>query len=127
MHGARGGASVALFCAVVSIGAVAADCEDCARPAIAVSAVYTEDAWRNTSGGLAIGSRYLDNIDRTFDVDGEQAFGIEGMKLFAYALYDNGHAISEDLVGSAQRVGRRVAVRGRRFLVALITLRACGR
>jgi porin len=85
--------------------AAAADCEECtAPPAIEIDAVYTGEAWRNTSGGLATGNRYLDNIDLTASLDGGQLFGIEGMKLFGYALYENGHVLSDDLVGAAQGV-----------------------
>src|SRR5262245_56653611 len=99
------GATLLPICIALARVAAAAECEDCIpSPAIAIDAVYTGEAWRNTSGGLATGNRYLDNIDLTASLDGEQVFGIEGMKLFGYALFENGHALSDDLVGAAQGV-----------------------
>jgi porin len=90
--------------------AFAQDCEDCDAPAIAAAAVYTGEAWRNASGGLETGNRYLDNLDLTLEVDGGRAFGLEGVTLFAYALYNNGHVFSDELVGSAQGISNIEAV-----------------
>jgi porin len=90
--------------------ALADECEDCDAPAIAAAAVYTGEAWRNASGGLQSGNRYLDNLDLTLEVDGGRTFGVEGLTLFAYALYNNGHVVSDDLVGSAQGISNIEAV-----------------
>ena len=52
---------------------------------------------------MATGSRYLDNLDITIDADGEQIAGLEGLQLFAYLLYNNGHSLNV-LTGAAQGV-----------------------
>lgn len=78
------------------------DCED--RDAVAVEAIYTGEIWRQASGGVATGTRYLDNLDVTFDVDGERLAGLEGMQLFAYLLYNNGEGFCDELAGAAQCV-----------------------
>jgi porin len=78
-----------------------ADCDD--RDALTVSATYTGEQWRQASGGLTTGSRYLDNLDITIDADAERIAGLEGMQVFAYLLYNNGHAVS-DLTGAAQGI-----------------------
>jgi porin len=89
----------------LSLPASGADCAGCDNPpALALDVVYTGDVWRNLSGGIATGDRYLDNVDVTFDLDGEALFGIEGLKLFGYVLYNNGHVLSDELVGSAQGI-----------------------
>ena len=79
-------------------------CVDCDLYAVAVEAAYTGEVWRQTSGGVATGTRYLDNLDVTLDVDAERLAGIEGMQLFAYMLYNNGHGFCDELTGSAQCV-----------------------
>src|SRR5688572_17142332 len=68
-----------------------------------LSAMYTGEMWRAASGGLATGSRYLDNLDLMFAVDAERAFGLP-FTFYAHVLYNNGHSISGDLVGDAQGV-----------------------
>lgn len=80
--------------------AASAPCDDCA-PAVTLETVYTAEVWSSTSGGAARGTRYLDNLDITLDIDAGQAWGIEGLEIFGYALYNNGHSISE-LTGTAQ-------------------------
>jgi porin len=51
-------------------------------------------------------SAYLDNLDLILDVDGGAAFGIEGLQLFAYALYNNGHVWAQwQAGGSSVRAG----------------------
>jgi porin len=72
--------------------------------ALTVAAAYTGEQWRAASGGLATGSRYLDNLDITIDADAEQIFGAQGMQMFAYLLYNNGHGFNEELIGAAQGV-----------------------
>lgn len=80
-------------------------CVDCANhDALTVSATYTGEQWRQASGGLATGSRYLDNLDITLDADAGQIVGLDGMQVFAYLLYNNGRGFNDELVGSAQGV-----------------------
>jgi porin len=61
----------------------------------AVSAVYTGEAWRNLRGGVETGSRYLDNLDLSLEIDGGRAWGVAGLALYGSLLYNNGHSISE--------------------------------
>ena len=65
--------------------------------------VYTGELWRNADGGLKTGSRYLDNVDATLQIDLAQAWGLRGT-LFAHALYNNGTTLSDELVGDAQTI-----------------------
>ncbi|MBV7255294.1 carbohydrate porin [Pacificimonas sp. WHA3] len=76
--------------------------DDVAAHPVQVEFSYTADVWYNF-GGARDGSRYLDNVDVTFDVDFEQAFGWEGMRGFLYVLYNNGKSLSE-LTGDAMVV-----------------------
>jgi porin len=73
-------------------------------PAYDFDAVYTADLWRNTRGGLRTGGVYLDNLDLTLAVDGEQAWGVPGLEAFAYVLYNNKARFSERYVGDAMTV-----------------------
>ncbi len=73
------------------------------RDALAVAATYTGEQWSQLSGGVATGSRYLDNLDITIDADAERLIGVEGLQLFAYLIYNNGHSLNE-LSGTAQGV-----------------------
>jgi hypothetical protein len=99
-HAAPAGGLVATTMVVAPLHAN--DCDDCDAPAIAAAAVYTGEMWRNASGGLETGDRYLDNLGLTVEVDGGRDFGAEGLTLFGYALYNNGHLLSDDVVGAAQ-------------------------
>ncbi|MBB6096515.1 porin [Povalibacter uvarum] len=82
--------------ALAMIGVASGICADeVAEPAVALSAVYTADLLRNTSGGLKTGNAYLDNLDMTLSIDGERAFGLPGLTLFAYGLYTNDARFSE--------------------------------
>lgn len=60
---------------------------------------YKADAWRNVSGGANEGNRVSDNLDVMMSVDGEKAFGVNGMSGFLYLLSNSGGRIN-DLVGS---------------------------
>lgn len=92
--------------------------------AVALSVVYTADVWRNLSGGLGRGARYLDNLDVTLTVDAERAFGWRGATLFAYGLYNNGTRFSEDLIGDAQDVSNiETGVRAARLYEAWVEQR----
>ena len=71
---------------------------------LVLEATYTGEIWRQVSGGLATGNRYLDNLDLTAAANGETLLGLEGLQFFGYVLYNNGHVFCEELNGSAQCV-----------------------
>lgn len=71
-------------------------------PAIDLVVVYTADVWHNARGGVRRGWRYVDNLDVTLTVDTERALGWPGATLFVYGLYNNGQALTGDLIGDAQ-------------------------
>jgi porin len=73
-------------------------------PAIDLTVVYTSDVWHNALGGLRRGWRYLDNLDVTLTIDAERAIGWRNATVFFYGLYNNGQALTGDLVGDAQGV-----------------------
>ena len=73
-------------------------------PAIDLVVVYTADVWHNARGGLRRGWRYLDNLDVTLTVDTERAIGWRDATLFVYGLYNNGQALTGDLIGDVQGV-----------------------
>lgn len=99
----RAGASACGLAVLMLVLAGHARAEE-AEPPVTISALYTADLWRNTSGGLRTGSRYLDNLDLMAEVDGERAFGATGLRLYVHGLYNNGEALSGDLVGDLQGV-----------------------
>lgn len=84
------------------------------------AALYTADLWRNASGGLRTGSVYLDNLDLTLAVDGESAWGLNGISAFAYVLYTNDGRLSERLVGDAMTVSNIDAPGGLRLYEAWV-------
>ena len=93
-------------------------------PAVDLSAAYTAEVMSNVRGGLARGTRYLDNLDLTLTVDGERMLGWRGATLFAYALYNNGEPFSDDLVGAAQGVSNiETGVRALRLYEAWVEQR----
>jgi len=65
---------------------------------INLAAVYTGDVWRNTTGGIQTGTRYLSNIDLQLEAP------LAGGTLFLYGLHTNHSVLSEDLVGDVQVV-----------------------
>lgn len=75
-----------------------------APSAFALEAVYTADVLSNVRGGLNTGMRYLDNLDVTLEIDGEQALGWQGATFFVYGLYNNGTRFTETLVGDLNTV-----------------------
>jgi porin len=101
---ARVGLAIAALC-----GPIAAAHADPAHPPpmeaeagtapVTISAVYTADLWQSR-GGIAKGSRYLDNLDIIVDGDLDRAAGIEGARAHVYLLYNNGASLSE-LTGDA--------------------------
>ncbi len=71
---------------------------------VTLSAVYVADIRSNVSGGIARGTRYLDNLDLQVAVDADRLVGWHGARLFLYSIYDNGASLSGDLVGDAQGI-----------------------
>lgn len=71
---------------------------------VTLSAVYTADIRGNVAGGLARGTRYLDNVDLQIAIDADRLVGWHGARLFLYGIYDNGKPFSADLVGDVQSV-----------------------
>jgi porin len=97
--------SLPLTFASVRCGVAGPLCAQCDEDgAMSMSATYTGEMWRETSGGLGRGTAYLDNLDFTLDVDASRAFGWAGVELFAYAIYNNGHELCSRLAGSMQCV-----------------------
>lgn len=66
-----------------------------------VEGSVTGEAHSNLRGGLAVGTRFLDNVDVGVSIDGDEMFGVDGLALFGDVLYDNGASIAE-LTGAAQ-------------------------
>lgn len=94
---------VALAAVVHAASAVA--CEqpgsaDCA--AVALRAVYKGEAWRNLRGGIKTGDDYLDNLDLIADLDANRWSGLEGLRLRAHVMYNNGHEFGAHYVGERQ-------------------------
>jgi porin len=83
-----------------------------------LSTVYTADLLRNSRGGLAVGNAYLDNLDVSLEVDGERAFGVPGLQLFAYGLYNNSARFSQELSGDAMTASNIDAPRSVRLYEA---------
>lgn len=98
-------------------------------PAVDLTVLYTAEFWRNQSGGIHRGYRYLDNLDVTLTVDADRALGWHGATLFVYGLYNNSSAFSGDLVGDNQIVSNiETGVRAARLYQAWIEQRfASGR
>lgn len=62
---------------------------------------YTGEVFRNFDGGIARGTRYMDNLDVTLE-HVRPSFGSEESTFLIYGLYNNNTGFSEDLVGDAQ-------------------------
>lgn len=73
--------------------------EDTVAQAYAFDAVYTADVLSNVAGGIETGTRYLDNLDLTLEVDVNEAAGFGDGTLFVYGLYNNGSTFADELVG----------------------------
>ena len=72
--------------------------------AVTLSAVYVADIRSNVSGGIARGTRYLDNLDLQVAIDADRLVGWHGARLFLYGIHNNGASLSGDLVGDAQGI-----------------------
>jgi porin len=82
---------------------------------IVLETTYTGEMWRQASGGLATGTRYLDNLDVTLAVNGEGLIGLDGLQFFGYVLYNNGEVFCEELSGSSQCVSNIEATQALRL------------
>ncbi len=87
--------------------------------AIEFAAVYTGEAWRNLSGGVAVGSAYIDNLDLQLKLDG-RLIGWEGVTAYFYGLYNNGHEFAAQYPGTLQGVSNIEAVPASRLYEAWI-------
>lgn len=88
------------------------------EPAYQLATVYTADLWRNARGGLRTGSAYLDNLDVTFELDAERAWGWSGVSAFVYGLYNNSARFSERYVGDAMTISNIDAPKAARLYEA---------
>ena len=68
---------------------------------LSLELVYTADVWRAASGGVARGTRYLDNFDVLAEADLDALVGWKGATGFVYGLYNNGRSLNA-LMGDAQ-------------------------
>lgn len=113
-------AVLGILLATAAAGARAGDdCGD-ACPAWRLETVYLGDVLSNVRGGIERGTRYLDNLDLMLEVDGGRVPGMDGLKLFVYGLYNNGHAFSSELTGDVQTVSNIEAVHSLRLMEAWI-------
>lgn len=78
-------------------------------------ATYTGDIWSNVSGGVRKGTRYLDNLDLTLEIDTEAAWGFGNGTVFAYGMYNNHSIFSDELVGDLQVISNIEATRAWRI------------
>ncbi len=101
-----------------AIAAQGAAADEPIGPAVEISVAYTGDVMRNTTGGVAVGSTYLDNFDLTLSIDGERAFRIPGLTLFVYGLYNNTARFSEAYSGDAMGASNIDAPRATRLYEA---------
>jgi porin len=88
--------------------AVAADAEP-ARAGIQIDASYVAESWRQVSGGLGVGERFIDGLELTFALERNSYLGAS--RLFAAAVYNSSSAIN-DLNGSMQGVSNLEATPG---------------
>lgn len=80
------------------------------------AATYRGELLRNSSGGIASGTRYLDDLYVTLRVDPDAMPG--SGTLFLSGLYNNGTLFSSDLVGDLQVVSNIEAVEAWRLFEA---------
>jgi porin len=95
--------------------ASAADTQE-PRPTLSLESVYTAEGWHLAADDLRSHTTYLDNLDLMATVDGETLFGVGGLQFFAYALYNNGHALNG--VDAVQGVSNIESVRALRLYEA---------
>lgn len=68
------------------------------------AATYKADLLSNRSGGLATGTRFIDNLQLEWAVDLEDSFGTGAGQLFFHGLYNNSTRFTDELVGDLQVV-----------------------
>jgi len=105
--------SLATFCLIAASAAMAHDTPESSL--LQVESAYTGEIWSQVSGGIASGERYLDNLEVTATVDGEQLLGLQGLQIFGYVIYNNGHVLADDLSGAMQGVSNIEASRAVRL------------
>jgi len=69
-----------------------------------LQATYTGEVWRNTQGGIKHASRYLDNLDLTWELDSTTLWDAPGGTFFFYGLYNNAAELSAEVLGDTQTV-----------------------
>jgi len=82
---------------------------------IKIDALYTGELWRNTTGGLRTGWKFLGDLDIAMEVDGERALGLDGVTLFANGLFIHGGSLSGQLLGDVQTASNIEATRQARL------------
>ena len=93
------------FLATAAQSAEDASCGGCVdAAAVSVDATYTGEFWRAATGGLGIGNRYLDNLDLSVAVDGNEIAGLDGWRFFGSMLNNNGRPLANELPGALQGV-----------------------
>ncbi len=111
--------STGLVCFIAASSAMsqgAPDCDGCTgNSPLQIESAYTGEVWSQVSGGIATGERYLDNLDVTATVDGEQLLGLQGLQLFGHVIYNNGHTLADDLAGAMQGISNIEATRAVRL------------
>ncbi|MFT5138858.1 MAG: porin [Lysobacterales bacterium] len=90
-------------------------CASALASAYEFDATYTGDIWSNTSGGIRTGTRYLDNLDLTLEVDVDEAWNFGSGTFFVYGMYNNNSTFSEELVGDLQVISNIEASRAWRI------------
>ena len=85
---------------IVFADAPVASAEDDAS--VRFDALYTGDLWQNTHGGVRTGGKFIGDLDLALQIDGERAWGLDGVTLFANGLFVHGGSVSGPLVGDAQ-------------------------
>lgn len=124
-------ASVAMVALAIASTAGASDSVE-PQPALSLGATYTAEGWHVESDDLRSHAAYLDNLDLIATVNGEALFGVPGLQIFAYAIYDNGHALNDAVAGTLQGISNIEATRALRMyeawaqwqLGSLVSLRA---
>lgn len=119
LHKLRHAAPLALLLPAIATEARAED-ESAARFDVS----YTADIMSNLDGGMDTGTRYLDNLEVSLELDGERAFGWNGATIFVSGVYNNGKGFTDTLVGDAQGISNIEAeVRAARVLEAWLDQR----
>ena len=80
--------------------------------------MYTGDLMRNTTGGIEVGSAYLNKLDLEIAIDGERAFGLPGLTLFLHGMHTNEALFSERYSGDVMVASNIDAPRATRLYEA---------